>query len=146
MALQPGSRVRSAFFRRNALAGWGAWLRGDFEAMGIRLSPAFQYEPPHEWVAVGMREVYRGHAGLREWSADMHEAWEWIENTPLEIIDAGDPVVFVNSIRIRARGSGLEFAYRSALVCWLERGLIVRERDYLAADEALPALGIAVRP
>ena len=41
-----------------------------------------------------MRSAYQGHAGLREWVADMREAWEWVENQPLEIVDADDVLVF----------------------------------------------------
>jgi ketosteroid isomerase-like protein len=142
MRLPPRSRLRRSGLRRGALSGWGAWLRRDFDLMTIRFAPGYTYEPPAEWVAVGMRGAYRGHTGLREWAADMFEAWEWLENRPLEIIDGGGPVVFVNRIRLRARGSGVEFDYRAGLVIWMERGLIVRERDFLDAGEALRAVGI----
>ena len=111
--------------------------------MLLRFSPACEYEPPREWVAVGMRDIYRGHAGLLEWTADMREAWEWLENRPLEVVDAGNPIVFVNRIRLRAKGSGVEFDYRSGLVIWLEHGLVARERDFLDAGEALRAVGVS---
>jgi ketosteroid isomerase-like protein len=142
MSLPPRSRLRREALKRGALSGWGAWLRRDFDLLVVRFAPDFEYEPPADWVAVGMRRAYRGHAGLREWAADMFEAWEWLENRPLEIIDGGNPVVFVNRIRLRARGSGVEFDYRAGLVLWMERGLIVRERDFLDADEALRAIGV----
>ena len=142
MRLSPRSRLRQQVLRRSALSGWGAWLRQDHELMLMRFAADCEYEPPHEWQAVGMRHVYRGHAGLLEWTADMREAWEWLENRPLEVIDAGDPVVFVNRIRLRAKGSGVEFEYRSGLVIWMEHGLVVRERDFLDAEDALRALGI----
>jgi hypothetical protein len=142
-ALPPRSRLRRAALRRTALSGWGAWQRGDFDLMAVRFAPGYRYEPPREWMAVGMRSVYRGHEGLREWAADMREAWEWVDNMPLEIIDAGNPMVFVNRIRLRARGSGVEFEYRAGLVFWTERGLIVREHDFLDSDEALCAAGIS---
>jgi ketosteroid isomerase-like protein len=142
-ALHPSSRLRRALLVRNALSGWGAWLRRDFDLMTVRFAADCEYEPPRDWQAVGMSAVYRGHAGIRAWAADMQEAWEWLENRPLELVDAGDRVVFVNRIRLRARESGVEFEYRAGLVIWLRRGLIVRERDFLDADEALAAASIA---
>jgi ketosteroid isomerase-like protein len=110
--------------------------------MMVRFAPDFEYQPPREWQAVGMQGAYRGHAGLREWAEDMREAWDWLDNTPLEVIDAGNPVVFVNRIRLRARGSGVEFDYRAGFVLTFEQGLIVREQDFLDSDEALRVAGI----
>jgi ketosteroid isomerase-like protein len=135
--LPPRSRLRRALLRRNALSGWGAWLRQDFELMLLRFAPDHLYEPPREWIAAGMRSAYHGHAGLLEWTADMREAWDWLENMPVEVVDVGNPVVFINRIRLRARGSGVEFDYRAGLVIWVENGLIVRESDFLDSEEAL---------
>jgi ketosteroid isomerase-like protein len=143
-SLSRRSRLRRTMLRRNALSAWGAWVRQDFDLMLVRFAADCEYEPPSEWTAVGMQRMYRGHAGLRAWAADMLDAWEWLENMPLEIMDAGNPVVFVNRIRLRARGSGVEFDYRAGLVIWLERGLVVRERDFLDADDALRAVGMPV--
>jgi ketosteroid isomerase-like protein len=141
--LPPRSRLRRALLKRNALSAWGAWVRADFESMLVRFAPDYVYEPPREWLAVGMRSEYRGHAGLREWTADMREAWDWLDNMPFEVIDGGNPVVFVNDLRLRARGSGVEFDYRAGFVIWIERGLIVRESDFLDSDEALRVAGIS---
>jgi hypothetical protein len=57
--LPPRSRIRRALLRRNALSGWGAWVRGDFDLMLVRFAPHHRYEPPREWQAVGMRSDYR---------------------------------------------------------------------------------------
>src|SRR5437016_6345645 len=85
------------------------------------LRPRLHYEPPREWLAAGMRSVYRGHAGFREWTVDMREARQWIDNTPLEVVDAGDVLVFLNQVRLRARGSGVEFDSRFRFLIWIER-------------------------
>ena len=89
-----------------------------------------------------MRRAYRGHAGLREWSADMREAWEWLENRPVEVIDAGNALVFVNHVGLRARCSGVEFNSPFGFVISIERGLVVREQDFSDLDEALRAADI----
>jgi ketosteroid isomerase-like protein len=112
----------------------------------VRFAPDFRYEPPREWLLPGMRSAYQGHAGLREWTADMREAWEWIDNTPLEVIDGGDVLLFLNHVRLRARVSGVEFDSRFAFAMWIERGLIVRESDYSDLDEALRVSGMPTGP
>lgn len=142
LRLPPRSHLRRALLRRSALSGWGAFVRGDFELMFVRFAPNLQYDPPREWQAAGMRNAYQGHAGLREWVADMREAWEWVENQPLEIVDAGDVLIFRNRVKLRARGSGIEFDSSFGFVIWIERGLIVREADFADWQEALRNAGI----
>ena len=78
-----------------------------------------------------MPSVYRGHAGLREWFAELREAWEIIDHTPLEVVDAGDVIAFLCRIRLRARASGIELDSRLGQVFWIERDLIVARRDLL---------------
>jgi len=142
MVLPPRSRLSRWLLCRSALSSWGAWVRGDLDLVLVRFAPDFEYAPPREWQAAGMRSVYRGHTGLREWTADMRDAWMWIENRPLEIVDAGDVLVFVNHVQLRARGSGVEFDSRFAFVITVERGLIVREQDFSDLDEALRTAGV----
>src|SRR3954452_15489964 len=100
-ALRPRSRLRRALLRRNALSGWGAWVRGDLDLCLVRFSPNWHYNPPKEWLIAGMPEVYRGHAGLRQWAADLRDAWEFVDPTPLEAVDAGDVAAFLCKIRLR---------------------------------------------
>jgi hypothetical protein len=142
-ALPPRSRLRRAGLRRAALSGWGAWVRGDLDLVLVRFAPDFHYDPPREWLAAGMRSVYRGHAGLREWSVDLREAWEWIDHKPLEVVDGGDVIAFLCQIRLRARGSGIELDSRLGQVLWIEQGLIARERDFSDWDEALREAGVS---
>jgi hypothetical protein len=140
--LPPRSRLRRSLLRRNALSGWGAWVRGDLDLCLVRFAPDFHYEPPSEWLIPGMPTAYRGHAGLREWEADLHEAWDFLDHTPLELIDAGRVLLFLCQIRLRGRVSGIELDSRLGQVFWLERGLIVRERDFADWDDALRELGL----
>lgn len=140
--LPPRSRIRRASLRRNALSGWGAWVRGDLELCLVRFAPEYHYDPAPEWLIAGMPTEYRGHAGLREWSADLREAWEFVDHTPLEVVDAGDVLAFLCQIRLRARTSRIELDSRLGQVFWIERGLIVRERDFSDWGEALRAAGI----
>jgi ketosteroid isomerase-like protein len=140
--LPPRSRLRRGLVRRNALSGWGAWVRGDLDLCLVRFAPDYYYDPPPEWLIPGMPRAYRGHAGLREWAADLHEAWEFVDHTPLEVIDAGAVLAFLCQIRLRGRASGIELNSHLGQVFWVERGLIARERDFADWDEALRVAGI----
>jgi hypothetical protein len=139
-SLSPRSRLRRALVSRNALSGWGAWVRGDLDLCVVRFSPDWHYEPPREWLIPGLPDVYRGHEGLRQWHADLLEAWEIRDHTPLEVVDAGEAVAFLCKIRLRARTTGIELDSRLGQVFWVERGLIVRERDFAEWDDALRLL------
>ncbi|MFL5884045.1 MAG: nuclear transport factor 2 family protein, partial [Thermoleophilaceae bacterium] len=87
--LPPRSRLRRAAVVQQALSGWGAWVRGDLDLCLVRFAPDYRYDPPKEWLVAGMPDVYHGHAGMRQWAADLHEAWELLDHTPLELVDAG---------------------------------------------------------
>jgi ketosteroid isomerase-like protein len=140
--LPPRSRLRRAAAQRTAVSGWGAWVRGDLDLCVVRFAPDYDYEPPSEWLIAGMPSHYHGHAGLRRWAVDLQEAWEFLDHTPLELVDAGGVVVFRCRVRLRARVSGIEFDSHLGQVFWFERGLIARERDFGNWDEALQAAGI----
>ncbi len=143
--LPPRSRLRRSLLRRNALSGWGAWVRGDLDLCVVRFAPDWHYDAPPEWLVAGMPSVYRGHTGLREWFAELREAWEILDHTPLEVVDAGDVIAFLCKIRLRGRTSGIELDSRLGQVFWIEGGLIVRERDFSDWDEALRALDVPTR-
>jgi ketosteroid isomerase-like protein len=111
--------------------------------MLVRYRPDCHVEAYRALIAAGMRSSYHGHADLRDLFADMHEAWERMELVPQEIVDAGNPVVALGQLHLRARGSGIEFDSPIGSVLWVERGLVARESDFGDWDEALRAAGIA---
>jgi hypothetical protein len=80
---------------------------------------------------------------MRELATDWREAWERMDLIRQQVVDAGDPVVILGHIRLRARGSGIEFDSPNGSVVWAERGLIVREQDFTDWDDALRAAGIS---
>ncbi len=142
LLLPPRSRLRRALLRRAALSGWSAWSRGDLDLMLVRYAPDYQSEFAPEFVTVGLSSSYRGHAGIREWTADLSEAWEQMELTPQEIVDAGDRVVALGRFRSRGSGSGVELESPVGQAVWVERGLVARERVFFDWDEALAAAGL----
>jgi ketosteroid isomerase-like protein len=140
--LPPRSRLRRALLRRATLSGWSAWSRWDFDLMLVRYAPDFQSEQAPEFVAVGMSSCYHGHAGAREWAADLREAWERVDITPVQTVDAGDRIVILGHAHTRARRSGVELESPSGQVLWFEGGLIARERWFFNWDAALRAAGV----
>ena len=111
--------------------------------MLVRYAPDCRFEPPPEFVSVGMQSTYHGHAGAREQAADLRESWERMDITPLEIVDADPRAAVLGHLRLRARGSGVEMDVPFGVAYWIERGLVVRERWFLDWDEALHAAGIS---
>jgi SnoaL-like domain len=139
--LPPRSRLRRVLLRRAALSGWSAWARGDLDLMLVRYSPDCLFEPPPEFVAAGMRGLYRGHAGAREQEVDLRESFERLDVTPLEIIDGRDRLVVLGRFHVRARGSGVELDSPAAVAYRTQGSLVVGERIFLDWDAALRAAG-----
>jgi ketosteroid isomerase-like protein len=142
LLLPPRALLRRALLRRAAVSGWAAWARGDLDLMLVRYAPDCHVEVLREMVAIGMRNAYQGHAGLREAAADWSEAWERMDLRPQEILDAGETLVILGHFHLRARGSGIEFDSPLGSVMWVKRGLVARERDCADWDEALRMAGI----
>jgi ketosteroid isomerase-like protein len=92
-----------------------------------------------------MQGLYRGteHEGLRKWSREWHEAWEQVEYEVEDLIDAGDAVISIITVRGRGRGSGanVEFTLHAGL--WTIRdGKIVRVVWFKTREDALEAAGL----
>jgi ketosteroid isomerase-like protein len=110
------------------------------------------YDPDVEWVGSRHRwtEVlgstqanWRGHEGLRRWSREYYEIWEYLEDEIEELIDAGEHVVSVVTTRARGRGSGVEVEWkRNAGVWTIREGKIVRVVWFPTREEALEAAGL----
>jgi ketosteroid isomerase-like protein len=97
-----------------------------------------------EWVAVRDlgAEVFRGRDGfiefMRRWTEDF-EDWDIQLD---RLIDAGeDRVVAVFHQTAKGRASGVPVELNVAIVYDLERGRVVRMRNYLDLHEALEAAG-----
>jgi ketosteroid isomerase-like protein len=93
-----------------------------------------------------MDPVYtgEGHSGLRAWSREWHEAWGAVEYEVHELIDVGDDVISVVTVRGRGRASGAnaEFA-RHAGVWTIREAKIARVVWLPTRAEALEAVGLS---
>jgi ketosteroid isomerase-like protein len=87
--------------------------------------------------------VYHGHEGLRDWFRQWYEAWETLEDTCHELIDAGDQVVSVSTVRARGRSSGLDVEFPNRVGVWkIADGKIVSVVWVPSREEALKAAGL----
>jgi uncharacterized protein len=107
------------------------------------------YDPEIEWDGTrhpmsGLGEdVYHGHEGLRRWSRGWYEAWEDLEDICEELIDAGDHVVSISTMRGRGRASGVEVEWTLNYGVWtIREGKVVRVAWFRTREEALEAAGL----
>jgi len=86
-------------------------------------------------------DVYEGHDGLRRFKRERDEVWEEFLVTPERMVDAGDSVVVIESLRGRGRGSGVETRSRSGSVWTMRDGQVIHMATYRDPQEALDAVG-----
>jgi ketosteroid isomerase-like protein len=86
-------------------------------------------------------DVYEGHDGLRRFKRERDEVWEEFLVTPERMVDAGESVVVIESLRGRGRGSGVETRSRSASVWTMRDGQVIHMATYRDPQEALDAVG-----
>ncbi len=116
--------------------------RGDLDALLALLSPDVVWEAL-EGVA-GIGELYRGRAGVREWTELMFEnAEEGVHVEIEQMADLGDDRVFIAvAISARRRGSGVPFEYRTWQIVWFADDLITRRQAFWTRAEALRTAGL----
>jgi ketosteroid isomerase-like protein len=123
------------------LRAFDAWNRRDVDAFVALLSPDAIWEENPE--LPGLREVYRGRAGVREWIEDFLEAVESPHLELEEIIELGDDRIFTEMVLTgRGRSSGVPVELRFWLVIWFADGKIARRQVAWTKDEALEAAGL----
>jgi len=93
--------------------------------------------------AVWITGVYRGHEGLRAFFREWNEAWEGIDYSYEELIDAGDQVVSIVTRHGRGRASGVEVERPFALVWTVRDGKVVQVVWFLVRSDALEAAGLS---
>jgi ketosteroid isomerase-like protein len=116
--------------------------RGDLDGLLAFLSPDVVWEAL-EGVA-GIGELYRGRAGVREWTELMFEnAEEGVHVEIEQMTDLGDDRIFIAvAISARRRGSGVPFEYRTWQIVWFADELITRRQAFWTRAEALRTAGL----
>jgi ketosteroid isomerase-like protein len=86
--------------------------------------------------------TYRGEDGIRELLRLTAEVFDEFQLELDELIDVGDAVVALGSIRVRGVQSGAQGTQQGALLFRFAGGRIVLYRSYLRREEALEAVGL----
>jgi uncharacterized protein len=118
------------------------WLQGEeslFDALDqeIELHP----DPAADWV--GVDDSYRGHNGVRNYMAQVYEAFDDYRPEVEAFLDAGDKVITLAIEHGRGRGSGAKVESRRTAHVWTMRAnKAIRLDLYLDRADALEATGL----
>lgn len=115
-----------------------AFARRDADAMVELTDPAVLFEPAPTFARP--HRTYVGHAGMREYFADVSDTWDRLEVNIQEFRDAGDYVLAFG--RIYAAGGGSVADDPASFVWRLERGKVVWGKVFRRRGEALDAVGL----
>jgi ketosteroid isomerase-like protein len=125
-----------------SLRALDAWNRRDVDAFVALVSPDVVWEENPE--LPGLREVYRGRAGVREWAEEVLEVLESPHSEVVEITELGDDRVFGEIFLTgRGKGSGAPVELRFWMVGSFAEGMITRRQVFWTRDEALEAAGLS---
>jgi uncharacterized protein len=120
------------------MRGLEALNTGSVEMMVADADPGIRFVPRR----APMVGAYVGHDGMREYMADNEENLEVFQITPNEVIDAGDRVVVIGTLRVRGRSSGIDTTVPTATVTTVRDGKIVHFEEFIERDKALAAAGM----
>jgi ketosteroid isomerase-like protein len=113
-----------------------AILRLDEEAFVEDCRPDVQWEE-NTSVYPGLRPVYVGHAGARQWFSEITDAWSEMRVERADYLDAGDDCVLADvTFTARGKASGIETTLRVWFVVWLVDGKIARRQLFSDEDAA----------
>jgi ketosteroid isomerase-like protein len=87
-------------------------------------------------------DIYEGHEGALRLRRDIEDVWEEWSETPEQIIDAGERVVVIQTVRGRGRGSGVEVMQRGAFIYTVREAKVIHVELYPDPQEALRAVGL----
>ena len=120
--------------------GFASWNAGDFDFFLDNAAPDIELFSRFGSLT---GEPYRGHAGVREWLAEIQHNFERFDLWLDEARDLGDEVLAIGGIDLRARGSGIDLRQRMGWVLEFRDGRVARMRFYAQPEEALEAVGLS---
>jgi ketosteroid isomerase-like protein len=121
---------------------FGRWNERDIEYWIRHAQPDVEiwskYASPDEG-----GDPYRGHAGMREWRAEIDRNFELHEVFADEVREVGGKVLVLGRVHFRGEASGIEMRHPFAWVCEMRDGAPARMLFYSSHADALGALGLA---
>lgn len=88
-------------------------------------------------------DVYEGLDGMRRMIREISEAWEDFAETNVEILDAGERIVELQTISGRGRASGIAVESDGALIWTVREGRVAQVEVFADRAEALAEAGLA---
>ena len=137
--LPPRSRLRRVLLARSVALGYAAANRQDFDAVLIGFDPELEYRPSPELTPPDMEPVFHGQDGYRQVWRYWLDAFEDIRWDPEDLLDFGDALLVSTQQRGRGSGSGVAVSQPVFQVYTLQRGMVVRQEDFLDRSQALEA-------
>jgi ketosteroid isomerase-like protein len=115
-----------------------AWRRGEGD-MSL-LDPEVIYEDTNLPDHVG--ESYRGHEGVARAGERWLEPFESLTVELERIVGAGERIVSVHRVKVRAQHTGIEFDEPVAYVWTFRDGKVIHFQSFRDPEEALEAAGL----
>lgn len=140
--VRPETRARRRFLRHAIASGWAAVQRRDFELMLVRYSPNVVFDADAGLQALGVPGAARGREEMTGVLMEILDVFDRFEVAPARVVDLGESLIVLGAGRVHGQGSGIELQTELAQLLTLERGLVVRERDFFRWDDALRAAAI----
>jgi ketosteroid isomerase-like protein len=119
---------------------YGAYERGDFEAVFERFDEDVEWFGPPDVSSSGLA---RGHEGVNQSLSTWVDIWDEFHFELRQLIDAGDEVVAAGWQSGRGKGSGVEVSEEIFSVWTLRTGKVVRQRMFRDRTQALEAVGLS---
>jgi ketosteroid isomerase-like protein len=85
---------------------------------------------------------YHGHAGVRDYFAEVADVWDQIRPYADDVRTVGDQVVVLGGCAVRGKASEVETDSPMAWVVTVRDGKITSHRGYRTGDAALEAAGL----
>ncbi len=116
-----------------------AFNRRDTDALIVLSHAQIEFLPT---ILVGQRAVYHGHDGLRRWVDDLKTSGAAHEVRVRKVrVLAPDRFAVLTEVLLDG-----ELLSPSAMVAWLEDGLIIRAKAYLSDERTLIRVGVIPPP
>jgi ketosteroid isomerase-like protein len=87
--------------------------------------------------------LYRGHDGMRQYVADVSEAFDTMRPEIRDVLDIGETIVGVGQIHYRGRGSGLESDELAGWVFRFRGGRVAYFHAFREPDRVFARVGLA---
>jgi ketosteroid isomerase-like protein len=117
---------------------FAAWNERDIDYWIAHAQP--DVEIWSTYAALDERGPYRGHAGMREWRAEIDRNFEVHEVFAEDVRDVGGKLLVLGSVHFRGKASSIEMRHPFAWVCDMRDGAIARMFFFSSHAEAIEAV------